>query len=506
MRVKFVRGALLALMLNILVVPNASAWEEQATNPFPGVAFGEAIPGYLKTFECPQDWSEDPTCVINTAFMRAQGGLVACPEWSANDNTNFYRADGSVWKVESWCRASWTAPVSAADEAAYEQAIRDATAAAEAESRAWNEANPGKQKCVSWGPIRHPNGVGESSGGVCANPVPAGSAPSGSSSSAAGSVGESDIAPVPTQDSSSSAEATSSSPVAALPADPPPPATAYRGSGYPFTQIVEGQVGLSGCPVGFQAANGLISDVGARKTYTECWPERAWAAYRLGGEAWELYKATGGNYDPSVEIDRRNKVELLKAKAKAVAEVAALLTPGIERCSSWSGFGESGTECAYAFIAPSSSSASIGSSTSSSGAVIASQSSTASVEVPSSESGDLSASGEIGVALSSVSVAGTSLLISRQAIAITPDPVEASSISQLADGLTAVKTVQRDLLQSLPRDSSLDYKVVSLTPSVCKASSFRVRITTTGLCKVGIAITDSAGNEYEIIKKMRRKF
>lgn len=463
-------------------------------DPFPGIERGQEIPGTRVSSEpgvTQAQWESSETYLNRPACTEGSGSAIS---------VNVSQRIWSVYCVKTW---ESSAVLQAWDD--YRSALDEAQRVAEAESRAWNEANPGQQKCIQWGPITDPNG-GQSSGGVCANPVPAGSAPSGSSSSAAGSVGESDIAPVPSQDSSISAEATSSSPVAALPADPPPPATAYRGSGYPFTQIVEGQVGLSGCPVGFQAANGLISDVGARKTYTECWPERAWAAYRLGGEAWELYKATGGSYDPSVEIDRRNKVELLKTKAKAVAEAAALLTPGIERCSSWSGFGESGTECAYAFIAPSSSSGSIGSSTSSSGAIIASQSSTTSVEVPASESGDVSASGEIGVALSSVSVAGTSLLISRQAIAITPDPVEASSISQLADGLTAVKTVQRDLLQSLPRDSSLDYKVVSLTPSVCKASSFRVRITTAGLCKVGIAITDSAGNEYEIIKKMRRKF
>lgn len=50
-------------------------------------------------------------------------------------------------------------------------AQQDAEAVALEVSKAWNEAHPGEQKCVSWGPLKHPSGVGEASGGVCANPV-----------------------------------------------------------------------------------------------------------------------------------------------------------------------------------------------------------------------------------------------------------------------------------------------------------------------------------------------
>jgi hypothetical protein len=58
-------------------------------------------------------------------------------------------------------------------EADFQAAVQAAMAAAEAESVAWNAANPGQQKCVQWGPIVHANGVSTASGGVCANPVPA---------------------------------------------------------------------------------------------------------------------------------------------------------------------------------------------------------------------------------------------------------------------------------------------------------------------------------------------
>jgi hypothetical protein len=59
----------------------------------------------------------------------------------------------------------------AADDADFSKRTREATAAAEIESIAYSAANPGKQKCVQWGPVVHKNGISTSSGGVCANIV-----------------------------------------------------------------------------------------------------------------------------------------------------------------------------------------------------------------------------------------------------------------------------------------------------------------------------------------------
>jgi len=393
--------------------------------------------------------------------------------------------------------------------------------AATAESQAWNEANPGKQKCVQYGPLTDPDG-GQESGGVCANPV----------SVPAESVGEGDVSsssPVPgstpSQDASSVAEGdiasstsgsaqpkTSSSPAAPIPEQSAP----IRGNGYPFTVILEGQVGLSGCPAPYNAANGLIN--AARiGTFTECWPATAWAANRIGGETWQMFKATGGTYDINAVLDKRKKVDLLRAKAKEVAEAAARDTPGIDRCSSWAGFGESGKECAYAFIdpkdvkVPSSSSEKV---TSSSGTVspkLSLRSSTKSADADSSSSSNSvgsssSTTTSIAVGLDATEIKGSSLVIAEMALDITPDKVEASSISDLAKGFTEVDTIQRSLFQWFPRDRELNYKVESLTPNVCLASSWRVRITNPGLCQVEILITDSEGNEYELIKKIRRYF
>ena len=529
------QASIVGLFITFVATGAASAWDNHPeTNPFP-VAFGEEIPGYTKIAIC-SDTPEVPDNCIRRV------GQPVCPPWSANDVTPTLRADGSWASAKLWCRASWTPPVTADQEAAYRKAIEDAQKAAEEESRRWNAANPGKQKCVSWGPIRHPNGVGESSGGVCANPVPAETAPSGSASVDAPSVGAGDISgstssspapggspsdPTPSPSAGTSTQSSSSSPTnsssstsqGSAPDPTPSGGVDYRGNGYPFTHIVEGQVGVSGCPVGFQAANGLIVDVSARKTYTECWPLRAWTANRLGGEAWELFKATGGTYDPTVEVERREKVALLKLKAKEVAEAAAKQTPGIERCSSWSGFGESGRECAYAFISPSSTNSppvSVGSSSSSVSdsqavtVIAGSSSQQVTQEAPSSSETSGAAESSVStrsvaVGLDAVSISGTSVQIARTALTVTTDPVEAQSISSLAKNVAAVPTVIKSQTQTLPRMANLDYRVTSLTPEICRASTWRVRIPKPGLCQLEFEIVDSDGNTYEFVKKMRKQ-
>lgn len=533
------QGLVLALVFSMLI-----ASEVQAAYPDPptgsGYPFTQIIPGQNPKENCPDGYQYANGLIVDLSWPRGQREFTECwPEAAFKAN----RIGGSTWEAFKASGGSMSiAEIEGVQDQwdQYYRQIEEAKAAAEAESRSWNEANPGKQKCVQWGPITAPDGVGQASGGVCANPVSAGTAPSGSDTADAPSVGEKDIASGSTSSPSTGSSAgsstvsgpensdqvtnspTSSPKVPGSDPDPTPSGGAsFRGSGYPFTYIADGQVGLSGCPSGFQAANGLIVDVSSKRTYTECWPLRAWTANRLGGEAWELFKATGGAYDPTVEVERREKVELLKAKAKEVAEFAARQTPGIERCSSWSGFGESGKECAYAFIAPGSSGAvgsdSVSSPTespaasSSKGVMVVKVTSSPGVSNPApsqaenQEKVSESSTSSVAVGLELVSISGTSVQIAKTALAVTSNPVEAQSISALAQQLTAVPTVTRSALQSLPRDKDLAYKVSSLTPQICKASSFRVRINKAGLCEVEVSITDSEGNSYEILKKIRRR-
>lgn len=206
----------------------------------------------------------------------------------------------------------------------FQARIQAAQSAAEIESRRWNAANPGLQKCVQWGPVVHANGVSTSSGGVCANPVSANDA-TVPEQSADAVTGELPVVPIDSR---------------------------RQPSGSPYYVEVPGQVGVEGCPVGFQGANGLVTNATTGQTTTQCWAKDAWDAWRLGGDVWQQFQSSGGTYDVAAEIDRRNKVADLKARALAVANAAAAFTPGVKRCSSWTGYGETGKECAYSFIDP----------------------------------------------------------------------------------------------------------------------------------------------------------
>ena len=462
-------AAIVALMVPLMGA--SPSWAE--TDPFPGVAYGQEIPGTRISSAVGESWASFNASAAVAAHSCATGSGNAI-------ESNVGARIRSYYCIKTWQTTSTTDAW-----ADYRETLAAAQAAAGEESQAWNEANPGKQKCVQWGPITDPNG-GVSSGGVCANVVPIADDSEEQDEVPAESVGEGDES-----SESDSDDANSSLSEAPLPGL----AASIRGSGYPFTVIIEGQVGLSECPSPYNAANGLIAAIG-EGTFTECWPAAAWAAYRIGGDTWQMFKATDGTYDINAVIDNRKKVELLKAKAKEVAEAAALKTPGIDRCSSWSGYGESGKECAYAFIDPK---GKAGLDNSSEADEPSDADEPSSVE----DSEDKSS---ISVGLDSTEVKGSSLVIAQRAIAITPDKVEAASISDLAKGFTEVDTIQRSLFQWFPRDRELNYKVESLTPNVCLASSWRVRITNSGLCQVEILITDSEGNEYELIKKMRRYF
>ncbi len=439
------------------------------SDPFPGIARGQEIPGTRVSSAPGESWE---------SFNAGAGASHSCPSGSGRGmGTDLRGTTSQSDDIRSYyCVKTWEAPDTTAAWNDFNQRKVAAQAAAQAESAAWNAANPGKQKCVQWGPLTDPNG-GVHQGGVCANPV---ELPEGSQvpSNPAGTVGEGDV-----EDAANALPTTPSNP--ADPAVGESAGGAPRGSGYPFTQVIEGQVGTAGCPSGFQAANGLIADASTKKTYTECWPQNAWTAYQLSGDAWEMFKATGGTYDPAAEIDRRAKIALLVAKAKEVALAAANETPGIERCSSWSGFGENGRECSYVFVDPAT-------------AQTSTNSESTNEEAPSEESTP------INVGLDSVNVSMSSLSISRVALSLAPSQSEGTKISNLATGFAKLAPTQKTALRNLPRVSGLKYKVTSLTKSVCQASTWRVRFNKKGVCIIEVVTTDSAGNSYSFAKRIRR--
>ena len=344
----------LSISLIALFVPMQNA---NANNPFPGVAFGAEIPGLSKTITCTETPQIPDDCV------RQGGGQVSCPAGSANDITPSLRPDGSWASLKSWCRNSWTPPTSAADDEDFRNRQALAVAAATVESQAYSAANPGLQKCVTWGPIVHANGISTASGGVCANVVGTKSdgttaqvAPTPVSSGSSGTTAQ--VAPTPVNSGSSgtgssgssttspeSTTSTSSTPAAQQPARPQVDLTQF-GIGRPFTRVVAGNLSASQCPSGYQAATNSLSgiiDGGA----TECWPANAWAAYSVGGDVWAKFKSTNGSINAEAEASRRIQVNALRALALQQSQQLANQTIGIKRCASWSGFGESGQECAY---------------------------------------------------------------------------------------------------------------------------------------------------------------
>ena len=336
MRIK--RGVVsLVLVATVLQMPSAIAWDPQPTNPFPGVPFEGAIPGYSVEVPC----KADGDCGIGIV------PVINCPAWSAADGRNGYANDGppgdpnkKVGIAWRFCRNSWLPPNTAADDEDFRNRQSLATAAATLESQAYSAANPGQQKCVTWGPIVHANGVSTASGGVCANPV--GTTPSGTTVQ----VEPSQVGTTTNSATNSSASETASG--TSVPTTPKAVVPDYSeyGVGKPFTKKLQGSKSTSECPIGFQAASNFISGV-AVNGLTECWSEIAWAAYSVGGETWSAFKQSNGSLDFKAEQARVSQVNAIRALALQDARKAANSTPGLKRCVSWSGYGESGQECAY---------------------------------------------------------------------------------------------------------------------------------------------------------------
>ena len=144
-------------------------------------------------FTNPSELSGSVTYIIDNSgsggFLK-HSGTPACPSYASGSSgyrftpgtTYNYSATASNNGKSYSASISYTAPaVDPAVEAArlarvaadedYRSRENTARASAEAQSLAWNTANPGQQKCFQWGPIVHSNGVSTGSGGVCANPV-----------------------------------------------------------------------------------------------------------------------------------------------------------------------------------------------------------------------------------------------------------------------------------------------------------------------------------------------
>jgi len=415
------------------------------------------------------------------------------------------------------CVKTWRPTVDLNADKDFQDRIKAATEAAEAESKAWNAANPGKQKCIQWGPIVHANGVSTSSGGVCANPVEPGSGttvPSQETTSVTGPEQQAN------QSSSNNQISSSSSNVSE-----PNSFARGSGSGYPFTVILEGQKSASECPAGYQAGTGIIVQIGTG-TFTECWPERALVAWRLGGIHWQNFKDSGGSYNVQSVIDKLAVIADYKSQAKALAQKAANETPGVQRCSNWSVYGESGQECAYAFVNPSDSNGNstdentqnpitvfdsntaISSDTSTvlSNPILVTQGTKGSIKAPSqlANSSD-SQTAQVGIAATQFS--GT--IKEVEAIAKKVEKIVSiqNAILSSVDKLQKIQGKTYTSKIKLPDLKTITEIAESLTPDVCSVSGLNVIQIQKGKCVVSYSVTSPSGNSYtaEKVIEFRRK-
>jgi hypothetical protein len=473
------------------------------------------------------------------AFLK-HSGTPACPSYASSSYgyrfnsgvTYDYSATASNNGKNFSTSLSYTAPaVDPAIESARlarEKADIDFRAAqdlavskATLESQAWNAANPGKQKCIQWGPIVHSNGVSTASGGVCANPVEPGAGTTVTTQESDAVVGPTSPVTTPTS----------------APA-PVPTANEYSkyGNGSPFTIVLPGQLSTSQCPTGYQGANGVIVAIGTG-TFTECWPTAAWEANRIGGNVWEQFKASGGTYDVMAEVTRRANVASLKSQAKSVAQTAADKTPGIQRCSKWTGYGETGEECAYTFIQPTGGTSSGNGNTAAVISPVVSDTNTA-ITVPSvTQNSDTSTAITVSAVMqnSDTSTATTSgsnpLTTSTSSVLISSDTSKLTSveevkldvtgtpkeiislISKVSTSISETKTLTSLINKlataiskittksvKLPYSVSADESAKTLTPEVCSVKGVTVTSLKKGSCIIEYTVSGESGNQFTTSK------
>jgi hypothetical protein len=499
------------ILLSALLIFNftgaQSSFAEE--DPFPEVSTGSEIPG-TRLSSAP---GQSQAAWEATDAYKARA---ACPAGSGNG----IEANATTKVYSIYCVKTWRPSVDVNADANFRAAQNAAIAVATAESQAWNAANPGKQKCIQWGPIVHANGVSTASGGVCANVVAPGPTTTVQSQDAPTVEG-----PTTVPTTTPTAQPT---PVAATPDANPD--LANEGNGKPFTRVLPGQLSTSQCPVGYQAANGIIVAIG-KGTYTECWPTNAWKAWQLGGSTWDQFKSSGGSFNVQAVIDLNNAITALKSEAKRVAQTAADSTPGIQRCSKWSGYSQSGQECAYTFVAPTPGSITPGTSssdtqtattlqTSETSTVLTRPSETSTVTVQSSDTQTvLSRPSETPTVLSTsasetstatTTIDPTSVKVSQTTsgtsqlglVTIVTKVTEQKSLATILTKLDAMRAATYSKVQVLPSERRIEETAVSLTPDICSVKGSRVTSLKRGTCIFSYELIGASGNSFTVEKQI----
>jgi len=472
----------------------ANAWDPQPTNPFPGVAFGAEVPGYTVQVAC----LSNGDCGIGIV------PVVNCPAWTAADGRDGYTSGFA----KRFCRNSWTPPTSAADDEDFRNRQQLATAAATLESQAYSASHPGEQKCVTWGPIVHANGISTASGGVCANvvgtkadgttgqvpPTQSGSTSSGSTSSGSTSSG-----------STSSGASDTRTSTASTPSTPQVDLTQF-GIGKPFTRVIAGRVSASSCPSGFQSATNNLDGISSNGA-TECWPADAWAAYSVGGTTWSSFKS--GNISQATQQATQTSMEINKVKAIALnrAQQDANLNIGKTTCVQWAFGQQSGQECAY--IPVQGSNPALGSRTDTSTSTSASKSDTKTATTSTSDTKTVTVvvqtSKDSVTAVTQQNFGGTVAQVKQAVSSIVDDTATAKAINTVLQKVSDLANITIKTSAKLPVNKDLEISATSVSTSICTVSNTKITVKKTGTCKLEYSVTDSDDNVFAIKTSIKVK-
>lgn len=157
MKLSFTVAIALGIVLSGVSPANAE------TDPFPDVEHMGEIPG---TRISSPAWSLQTQWESTSTYQNylAQG----CPDGSGRA----IAVDVAVMVWSNYCVKTWRSQAVIRAWEKYYSDEAEGRANAYEQSLAWNKANPGKQKCFSYGPLTSPDG-GTTSGGVCANAISA---------------------------------------------------------------------------------------------------------------------------------------------------------------------------------------------------------------------------------------------------------------------------------------------------------------------------------------------
>lgn len=150
-----------AVAIAIAIVLSGVSPAHAETDPFPGVEHMGEIPGTRISSPAGSQQAQWEATSTYQDYLAQD-----CPEGSGRA----IAVDVAVMVWSNYCVKTWRSQAVIRAWEKYYSDEAEGRALAYEQSLAWNKANPGKQKCFSYGPLTSPDG-GTTSGGVCANAV-----------------------------------------------------------------------------------------------------------------------------------------------------------------------------------------------------------------------------------------------------------------------------------------------------------------------------------------------